>query len=92
MFEALARKYGILVVILSFVFVIVFSEHGLLDYVKLKRQIKSVSQSIDKLEKENVLLKGQVDRLQKDDRYLEELARQKFGFIRDGERLYRIEK
>jgi len=60
--------------------------------VKLKRQIKSVSQSIDKLEKENVLLKGQVDRLQKDDRYLEELARQKFGFIRDGERLYRIEK
>lgn len=92
MFEALARKYGVLVVILSFVFVIVFSEHGLLDYVKLKRQIKSVSQSIDKLEKENVVLKGQVDRLQKDDRYLEELARQKFGFIRDGERLYRIEK
>ena len=92
MFEALARKYGILVVILSFAFVIVFSEHGLLDYVKLKRQIKSVSQSIDKLEKENVVLKGQVDRLQKDDRYLEELARQKFGFIRDGERLYRIEK
>ena len=92
MFEALARKYGILVVILSFVFVIVFSEHGLLDYVKLKRQIRSVSQSIDKLEKENVVLKGQVDRLQKDDRYLEELARQKFGFIREGERLYRIEK
>jgi cell division protein FtsB len=92
MFEALARKYGVLVVVLSFVFVIVFSEHGLLDYVKLKRQIKSVSESIDKLEKENVVLKGQVDRLQKDDRYLEEIARGKFGFIRDGERLYRIEK
>ena len=92
MFEALARKYGVLVVILSFAFVIVFSEHGLLDYVKLKRQIKSVSQSIDKLEKENVLLKGQVDRLQKDDRYLEEFARGKFGLIKEGEKLYRIEK
>ena len=32
-------------------------------------------------------MKVQVDRLQKDDRYLEELARQKYGFIREGEKV-----
>ncbi len=77
---------------LTFLFIVLFSEHGLLDYIKLKRQITTTNRSIAKLENENLLLKVQVDRLQKDDRYLEELARQKYGFIREGEKVYRIEK
>jgi len=92
MFETLTRKYAVLVAVLAFVFIILFSEHGLVDYIKLRRQLGAVSQSIGKLESENVQLKAQVDRLQKDDRYLEELARQKYGFIREGEKVYRIEK
>ena len=92
MFETLTRRYTILVTILAFLFILLFSEHGLFDYIKLKRQITAINQSIGRLERENVQLKAQVDRLQKDDRYLEELARQKFGFIREGEKLYRIEK
>ena len=92
MFEILTRKYAILVTILAFLFIVLFSEHGVLDYIKLKRQISAINQSIGKLEGENLQLRAQVDRLQKDDQYLEELARQKFGFIREGERLYRIEK
>ena len=92
MFETLTRKYAVLVAVLAFVFIVLFSEHGLVDYIKLKRQLSAVSRSIGKLESENVQLKAQVDRLQKDDRYLEELARQKFGFIREGEKVYRIEK
>ena len=92
MLEALTRKYGVLATILALLFIVLFSEHGLLDYIKLKRQVSAINRSIGKLESENVLLKAQVDRLQKDDKYLEELARQKYGFIREGERLYRIEK
>ncbi len=92
MFETLTRKYAVLVAILTFLFIVLFSEHGLLDYIKLKRQITTTNRSIAKLENENLLLKVQVDRLQKDDRYLEELARQKYGFIREGEKVYRIEK
>jgi cell division protein FtsB len=92
MLEALARKYTVLVAIVAFLFVLVFSEHGLFDYIKLKRQITTINRSIVRLETENLMLKNQVDRLQKDDRYLEDLARQKFGFIREGEKLYRIEK
>jgi cell division protein FtsB len=30
--------------------------------------------------------------VQKDDRYLEELVRKKYGLLREGERLYRIER
>ncbi len=92
MLEALARKYSVLAAIAAFFFVLLFSEHGILDYVRLKRQIRTTNHSIAKLEAENLMLRAQVDRLQKDDRYLEELARQKYGFIREGEKLYRIEK
>ncbi len=92
MFELLTRKYAILVTILAFLFIVLFSEHGVVDYIKLKRQVSATNRAISALEIENVQLKVKVERLQKDDRYLEELARQKFGFIREGEKVYRIEK
>jgi cell division protein FtsB len=92
MLEDMARKYGLLVVLLALVFVVLFSENGVLDYVKLKRQINVVDASIKRLDDENVVLKGKIDRMQQDDRFLEDVAREKFGFIKEGEKVYRIEK
>jgi cell division protein FtsB len=91
MLEDLARKYGFLVLLLALVSIILFSGNGVLDYIRLKRQIGVIDNSIKRLEEENIVLKGKIDRVQKDDRYLEEMAR-KFGFIREGEKVYRIEK
>ena len=92
MLEDMARKYGLLVLFLALVFVVLFSENGVLDYVKLKKQIDVVDTSIKRLEDENVVLKAKIDRMQSDDRYLEDVAREKYGFIREGEKVYRIEK
>ena len=78
--------------LLALVFVIFFSENGIFDYVKLKQQINIVDRSTKRLEDENVVLKGKIDRIQTDDRYLEDVAREKYGFIREGEKVYRIEK
>jgi cell division protein FtsB len=88
----MARKYGLLALLLALVFVIFFSENGIFDYVKLRQQIDIVDRSIKQLEDENVVLKGKIDRIRTDDRYLEDVAREKYGFIRDGEKVYRIEK
>lgn len=81
-----------LVLFLALVFVIFFSENGVLDYIKLRQQITTVDMSIKKLESENVVLRAKIDRVQSDDRYLEDLAREKYGFIREGEKVYRVEK
>ena len=72
--------------------VVLFSENGLLDYLHLQRRMQVMDTSISRLSKENLVLKGEIDRLQKDDRYLEDVARKRFGFIREGEKVYRIEK
>ena len=73
-------------------FVVVFSQNGVLQYVKLRKQINIVDRSAGKLEAENAVLKGQIERLQNDDQYLEDVAREKYGFIREGEKVYRVEK
>ncbi|MGD0231697.1 MAG: septum formation initiator family protein [Syntrophorhabdales bacterium] len=92
MLEDVARKYGLLALLFALLFVICFSENGVADYIKLKRRIEALDVSITRLRNENIVLKSQVERLQNDDGYLEDVARKRFGFIREGEKVYRIEK
>ena len=81
-----------LALLIALLLIICLSENGLIDYLKLKQRIGAVDASIKTLQNENVALKNEIDRLQHDDRYLEDVARKKFGFIREGEKVYRIEK
>jgi cell division protein FtsB len=92
MFEEWSRRYGILALSLAFLFVIVFSQNGLLDLLRMKRQIRNIEATAKSLEQENTRLKGEIELLKTDDKYLEEMARKRFGFIREGEKVYRIEQ
>ncbi len=87
-----AKKYGLIAVALVVLFIVCLSENGVVEYLKLKSRVQAVDTSIKRLSAENVDLQREIDRLHKDDRYLEEVARLKFGFIREGEKVYRIEK
>jgi cell division protein FtsB len=92
MLEDIARRYGLVALLVALLLVVLFSENGILDHIKLKWQMDAIEMSTTKLQNENIALKGEIDRLQKDDRYLEDVARKKFGFIKQGEKVYRIEK
>lgn len=91
MFEEWSRRYGILALSLAFIVVILFSENGLLDLIRMKRQIRSIEATSKSLSEENTRLKGEIELLKTDDKYLEEMARKRFGFIREGEKVYRTE-
>ena len=92
MFEDAIKRYGLIVFLCALLFQITFTSGGIYDYIRIKSEIRSINASMAKLEKENSLLKSEIERLQNDDSYLEEVARKKFGFVREGERVYRIEK
>jgi cell division protein FtsB len=92
MLEDVIKKYGFIILIAALFIQMVFSEGGIFGYTMLKREIKAANASIKRMEQENVLLMNEIDKLQKDDQYLEEVVRKKHGFLREGERLYRIEK
>ncbi|HBE45159.1 MAG TPA: hypothetical protein DDW17_06865 [Deltaproteobacteria bacterium] len=90
--EEFIRRYGFIILLVAFLFQMLFGEGGIVSYVMLKRDISLIHATIKNLKIENSKLAEEIDRLQKDDRYLEEVVRQKYGFVREGERLYRIEK
>ncbi len=92
MTEDVIKKYGLTILLAMLVFSLVFADGGLLGYIKTKLDIRKVNAEIAKLEKENVLLTRELERLQKDDKYLEDVVRTKYGLLREGERLYRVEK
>ena len=92
MFEDVIRKYGLFLLMSALLFSLIFTEGGVLGYIKTKMDIKRVNTEINKLDQENVLLMRELDKLQKDDKYLEEVVRKKYGFLREGEKLYRIER
>lgn len=93
MFEdAVVRRYSFIVLLGALLFQLVFAEGGFFGFIKMKSSIRSVGVSIQKTEKENIALLKELEKLQKDDQYLEEVARKKYGFVREGERVYRIEQ
>jgi cell division protein FtsB len=92
MFEDAVRRYSIIVFLGALLFQLVFAEGGVFGLIRMKSSIKSVRVSIQKTEKENAALLQELEKLQKDDQYLEEVARKKYGLVREGERLYRIER
>lgn len=92
MIEEKIRKYGLIIFFAILFFHFLFSDGGLIHYIKAKRGITAAQASISTLDKENALIRSEIDKLQKDDEYLEEVVRKKHGFLREGERLYRIEK
>lgn len=92
MFEDAVRRYSLIVFLGALLFQLIFAEGGIFGLIKMKSSIKSVRVSIQKTEKENAALLHELEKLQKDDQYLEEVVRKKYGLVREGERLYRIER
>jgi cell division protein FtsB len=92
MTEDVIKKYGLTILLSTLVFSLIFADGGFLGYVKTKLDIRKVNAEIVKLEKENVILMRELERLQKDDKYLEDVVRTKYGLLREGEWLYRVEK
>ncbi len=91
MTENPVKRYGFLILVSALFFQIAFADGGIYDYVKTKKALKSIAASIEQMERENVVLTQELEKLQKDDQYLEEMVRTKYGLVRDGEKVYRIE-
>ncbi len=68
----------------------VFGGRGVLHLQRLHTQQERAEAIVFRLADENRQLREHLDRLDHDDSYLEELARERLGWIRPGERVYRV--
>ena len=65
-------------------------EKGILHLIELRRQQAELSEQAFDLLQNNEALRKQIVRLHDDDRYLEELAREKLGLVGQHEVVYRF--
>jgi cell division protein FtsB len=63
---------------------------GLLKVWGAQRQMKSLRSKISELESKNALLSAEIARLKADPFAVEKVAREKYGYLRPGDKVYRI--
>lgn len=68
----------------------VVGDGGLIRIKMLREQEARLSGRVVKLEADNAQLRENVRRLNDDDRYIERVARETQGLVRDGETVYRF--
>ena len=61
---------------------------GFLHYHRLQNQIETLARENKILEERNADLSKEIELLQTDDTYLEELARKKYGMLKENEMVY----
>lgn len=65
---------------------------GIYDLLKVKLEARTARLAIMRMEDENAALSRELHRIREDDRYLEEMVRKKYGLVREGEKVYRVEQ
>ncbi len=67
-----------------------FDDMGLNRYLAMRQQAHELEREISALEQSNEELREEISRVQTDPTRIEELARERLGFVRDGETVYKI--
>jgi cell division protein FtsB len=83
--------FTILLLLALFVYII-FSPHGYSDLALLKKEQSSLVQKNERLTRENLAIRIEIDRLKHDLGYIENIARQEFGMIRKDEIILKPQK
>jgi len=76
--------------LLLFAAIGVYGEHGLLHLLRMRSERQSLAQMAFGLQQRNEALRTRLVQLQSDDRYLERLARERLGYVKEDELLYRV--
>jgi len=81
-----------IVLLLALFVYIIFSPHGYSDLALLKKEQRKLVQKNERLTRENLAIRIEIDRLKHDLGYIENIARQEFGMIRKDEIIIKPQK
>jgi cell division protein FtsB len=70
-----------LLLLFSLFFFIIFSDRGLMDLNMLRKERDQLAEKNQLLNRENLTLSDEIDRLQNDPKYIENIARQELGMV-----------
>jgi len=85
--KKLSAILAVALVVLLYVF---FNNQGVIQRIRLEREKKELLHKIQVLEKEQKQLQEQSKALEGDKKAIEKVAREKYGMVREGEKVYRV--
>ena len=69
---------------------VLFNNQGVIERMRLERQKKEMLLKIQRAEQEQKQLQEQSKALEGDKKAVEKVAREKYGMVREGEKVYRV--
>tara|TARA_Y100000996_G_scaffold3664_1_gene3556 strand:+ start:289 stop:612 length:324 start_codon:yes stop_codon:yes gene_type:complete len=91
-FKKSIKSYIALLICTIFFMILVFNDFGLVTYFELKNKHTNLDREINQLFVQQNNLRLEIDRLQTDQDYIEQIAREKFMMVKPGERIYRVKE
>lgn len=82
---------GYVVTALYLLFSLIFSDLGLLKYYSMKKDHNRLSHEISQLDSSNKSMREEVTKLKTDPDYIESIARDKLGLVKEGEKVYKFQ-
>jgi cell division protein FtsB len=76
--------------LILFVVAAVYGDHGLVHLLRMQREQVDLERMAFDLQQQNEHLRQRIHRLRSDDLYIEKLARERFGWVKKGEIVYRV--
>lgn len=86
------KKIIVCIVFLALIWLFFAPGLGIVSYVKKKSELKQVRNEAAHLEKANVELQQEIEKLLTDPVYLEKLAREKYNLLKPNEKVYDFSK
>jgi len=74
-----------------FIFSFIFGDAGILSYLRMQKKQGQLNHEIDDLRQKNAELKNQIGLLRSDPHYIEQIAREQLGLVKDGETIYQFQ-
>ena len=81
-------KLTVAFVFIALLWIIFIPQTGIYGFIKQKQELTRLQQKTVRLQEENIALAKEIDRLQNDPSYLEKIAREKYGLLKENERVY----
>jgi cell division protein FtsB len=78
------------VALVLFVIAAVWGDHGLIHLLRLRGEQRDLERMTFELQQSNEHMRQRIHQLESDDRYIEKLARERLGMVKNGEIIYRV--
>jgi cell division protein FtsB len=85
-------KFVVTIVLLAFLWVFFSPNVGIWTVIQHRSELHQLQEETIQFEQENTVLQNEIDRLQNDPAYLEEIARKKYGLLKKNEQVFDFSK